>query len=159
MKISYTSEVAKGLYKAHPLKYETFGSAGIDVRAVSVLYQGNNINLSENHFILPKQEKCLVKTGFCVALLKGFEMQVRSRSGLALKNGIFVLNSPGTVDSDYRGEVGVILYNTDNDFKIELGDRIAQVVIAKYETVEIEILEELDDTARKTGGFGSTGVK
>ncbi len=129
-------------------KYETQGSAGLDLRA--------NI---ENPIILEPGQVRLIKTGLAIALPLGYEAQIRSRSGLALKNGIIVLNSPGTVDPDYRGEIGIILMNLgSNSFTIEPGMRIAQMVIAKYETANIVLVEELDSTARGIGGFGSTGL-
>ncbi len=129
-------------------KYETAGSAGMDLLAA--------INQDE---ILKSGEIKLVKTGIAIALEKGFEAQVRPRSGLALKNGITVLNSPGTIDSDYRGEICAILINhSKQDFVITRGMRIAQMVIARYEQAEIVEVENLDDTTRGSGGFGSTGV-
>ena len=129
-------------------KYETSGSAGMDLRAAI-----------DESITLKQGEVKLIKTGFAIALEPGFEAQVRPRSGLALKNGITVLNSPGTVDSDYRGEVCVILTNISaNDFVIERGMRIAQMIIAKYEQANIVQVEDLDETSRGTGGFGSTGT-
>jgi dUTP pyrophosphatase len=129
-------------------KYETQGSAGLDLQAA----------IAEN-IILASGEIKLVKCGIAIALEKGFEAQVRPRSGLALKNGITVLNTPGTIDSDYRGEVGVILINhSKTDFVISRGMRIAQMVIAKHEQAEIIEVENLDETARGSGGFGSTGL-
>ncbi|MBM5782952.1 MAG: dUTP diphosphatase [Pelagibacterales bacterium] len=128
-------------------KYETLGSAGMDLLAAI-----------DEEIILKPGEIKLVKTGIAIALEKGFEAQVRPRSGLALKNGITVLNSPGTVDSDYRGEVCAILINHSQvDFTITRGMRIAQMVIAKHEQAEIFEVVDLDETARGTGGFGSTG--
>lgn len=128
-------------------KYETSGSAGMDLLAA----------IDEPIVIKPGEVK-LVKTGIAIALEKGFEAQVRPRSGLALKSGITVLNSPGTVDSDYRGEVCAILINHSQvDFIITRGMRIAQMVIAKHEQAEIQEVTDLDETARGTGGFGSTG--
>jgi dUTP pyrophosphatase len=104
-------------------------------------------------------ERTIIKTGLFIALPVGFEAQVRPRSGLAAKNGITVLNAPGTIDADYRGEIGVILVNLSNDaFTIKDGDRIAQLVIAKHERAEWNLVVSLDETARGTGGFGSTGV-
>lgn len=130
-------------------KYETSGSAGMDLLAA----------IDEPLTIKPGEVK-LVKTGIAIALEKGFEAQVRPRSGLALKNGITVLNSPGTVDSDYRGEVCAILINHSQvDFIITRGMRIAQMVIAKHEQAEIHEVMDLDETARGSGGFGSTGLK
>ena len=129
-------------------KYETLGSAGMDLQAAI-----------DEPIILKSGEVVLVKTGIAIALEIGFEAQIRPRSGLALKNGITVLNSPGTIDSDYRGEVCIILINHSKiDFKIETGMRIAQMVIAKYEQAQIIELTDLDETVRGKGGFGSTGV-
>jgi len=135
---------------AHALPaYETFQSAGVDLKA----------NLTEA-ITLKSLERCLVKTGLFIALPTGFEAQVRPRSGLALKKGITVLNSPGTIDADYRGEIGVILINLSTEkFTIENGDRIAQLVIAQYEQAEWIEVEELTETERGAGGFGSTGEK
>ncbi len=130
-------------------KYETSGSAGMDLIAA----------IDKTITLKPGEIK-LVKTGIAIALEKGFEAQVRPRSGLALKNGITVLNSPGTIDSDYRGEICVILVNHSQvDFTITRGMRIAQIVIAKHEQAEIVEVENLDETARGSGGFGSTGLK
>ena len=129
--------------------YETLQSAGMDIRA----------NLKEN-VILKKGERKLIKTGLAIALPAGYEAQIRPRSGLALKNGITVLNTPGTIDADYRGEIGIVLINLgDEDFVIEHGMRIAQMVIAKYEQVKLVKVDTLDETERGTGGFGSTGKK
>ena len=129
--------------------YETIASAGMDLRA----------NISEP-ITLKSLERTIVKTGLFIELPIGFEAQVRPRSGLAAKKGITVLNSPGTVDADYRGEIGVILVNLSNeDFVIENGERIAQLIIAKHERAEwLEVLE-LSETSRGEGGFGRTGVK
>jgi dUTP pyrophosphatase len=128
--------------------YETNGAAGMDLRA--------NI---EKEITLKPLERTIVKTGLFIALPPGFEAQVRPRSGLAAKKGITVLNSPGTVDADYRGEIGVILVNLSNDdFIINDGERIAQLIIAKHERVTWEEVSVLDETTRGTGGFGSTGV-
>ena len=129
--------------------YETEGSAGMDLRA--------NI---EEAITLKPLERTLVKTGLFIELPIGYEAQVRPRSGLAYKNGVTVLNTPGTIDADYRGEIGVILVNLSNEnFTIENGERIAQMVIAKHEQAEWVLVEELSDTDRGAGGFGSTGVK
>lgn len=132
----------------HPLpRYETPLSAGMDVRA----------NLSEP-IVLRPLERALVPTGLFVELPAGYEMQVRPRSGLAAKYGLTVLNAPGTVDADYRGEVKVILANLSNaDFTIDDGERIAQLVVAQHAQVEWEEAVELSDTSRGAGGFGSTG--
>ena len=128
--------------------YETIASAGMDLRA----------NLSESITLKPLG-RAIVKTGLFIELPIGYEAQVRPRSGLAAKNGITVLNAPGTVDADYRGEIGVILVNLSNtDFIINDGERIAQLVIAKHERADWEIVEVLSETERGAGGFGSTGV-
>lgn len=129
--------------------YETSASAGVDIRA----------NLTDS-IILKPLERAIVKTGIFLEIPVGYEAQVRPRSGLAFKNGVTVLNSPGTIDADYRGEVGVILINLSNqDFLINNGERIAQLVFAKVEQAQWTEVEILSDTARGTGGFGSTGVK
>ena len=129
--------------------YATALSAGMDLRA----------NL-DTPITLRPLERCLVPTGLFIALPQGYEAQVRPRSGLALKKGITVLNTPGTVDADYRGEIGVILVNLSNeDFVINDGERIAQMVVARHETVEWEAVETLDETERGAGGFGHTGKK
>ena len=130
-------------------QYETSQSAGMDIRA--------NIDAS---ITLKPLDRVLVKTGLYIALQPGYEAQVRPRSGLAYKKGITVLNSPGTIDADYRGEIGVILVNLSSEnFVVEDGERIAQLVIAKYEQVTLEEVDVLDETKRGTSGFGSTGVK
>ena len=129
--------------------YETEGAAGMDLKA--------NIETPIN---LKPLERAIVKTGLYIALPQGFEAQVRPRSGLAAKKGITVLNSPGTVDADYRGEIGVILVNLSNeDFLINDGERIAQLVIAKHERIQWNEVEILSETKRGSGGFGSTGLK
>ncbi len=129
-------------------KYETLFSAGMDLRA----------NLEESIVLKPFQ-RLVVKTGLFISLQQGYEAQIRPRSGLALKKGVTVLNSPGTIDADYRGEIGVILINlSDLDFEINTGDRIAQMIIAKHETIEWEAVDKLDDSVRGDKGFGSTGV-
>ncbi|WP_291871371.1 dUTP diphosphatase [Maribacter sp.] len=129
--------------------YETGASAGMDLRA----------NILES-IILEPLARTIVKTGLFIELPVGFEAQVRPRSGLAAKKGVTVLNAPGTVDADYRGEIGVILVNLSKEpFVIENGERIAQLVIAKHERAEWISVEELSETARGEGGFGSTGVK
>ena len=128
--------------------YETIASAGMDLRA----------NLSVSITLKPL-ERTLVKTGLFISLPIGTEAQVRPRSGLAAKQGITVLNAPGTVDADYRGEIGVILVNLSNEeFVINNGERIAQLVIAQHERAEWEKTDTLDSTERGAGGFGSTGV-
>jgi len=134
----------------HPLPtYETIASAGMDIRA----------NVAETSTLKPLQ-RAIVKTGLFIELPIGYEAQVRPRSGLAAKKGITVLNSPGTIDADYRGEIGVILVNLSNEeFTIENGERIAQLVISKHERAVFEEVQELSKTDRGAGGFGSTGVK
>lgn len=131
----------------HPLpKYQTALSAGMDLYA----------NLEET-ITLKSLERKLIPTGLFLELPEGYEAQVRPRSGLAIKNGISVLNAPGTIDADYRGEIGVILVNlSTEDFNINTGDRIAQMVIAKYETAEWQEVAEINETERGAGGFGST---
>ena len=129
--------------------YETIASAGMDLRA----------NITESITLKPL-ERAIIKTGLFIALPIGYEAQVRPRSGLAAKNGITVLNAPGTIDADYRGEIGVILVNLSNDdFVIQNGERIAQMIIAKHERAEWIDVQELNETSRGEGGFGSTGVK
>ncbi len=131
-------------------EYKTEGAAGFDI----------NVLLDKDSEILKKGEVKLFKTGLAIALPDGYEAQVRSRSGLSLKNGVIVLNAPGTIDSDYRGEIGIIMTNCgQEDFVVENGSRIAQIVIAKYEKAEIEVVEDLDETERGADGFGSTGIK
>lgn len=133
----------------HPLpQYATPQSAGVDLRA----------NLNEPIVLKPLQ-RCLVPTGLFLALPQGYEAQVRPRSGLAIKKGITVLNSPGTIDADYRGEINVILVNLSaEEFVIEDGERIAQMVIARHEQAEWEEVKVLDETERGAGGFGHTGT-
>ncbi len=129
--------------------YETNASAGMDLRA----------NL-DSPILLKPLERTIIKTGLFIELPIGIEAQVRPRSGLAAKKGITVLNAPGTIDADYRGEIGVILVNLSNeDFTIENGERIAQLVIAKHERTDWDEVEVLSETERGEGGFGSTGVK
>ncbi len=129
--------------------YESHSSAGMDLRA----------NITES-IVLKSLERAVVKTGLFIELPHGYEAQVRPRSGLAAKKGITVLNSPGTIDADYRGEIGVILVNLSNEpFTVENGERIAQLVIARHERAEWELVETLSETVRGEGGFGSTGVK
>jgi dUTP pyrophosphatase len=134
----------------HPLpEYATIHSAGLDLRA--------NIDAP---ITLKPLERSLIKTGIFMELPVGFEAQVRPRSGLAFKNGISVLNSPGTIDADYRGEIGVILVNLSNEtFVINDGERVAQLVLAKHEQFEWVAVSELADSDRGAGGFGSTGKK
>lgn len=129
--------------------YETLASAGMDIRA----------NLTAPVSLGPL-ERTIIKTGLFIELPIGYEAQVRPRSGLAAKKGVTVLNSPGTIDADYRGEIGIILVNLSNEvFVIEDGERIAQLIIAKHERAQWEVVAELTETVRGAGGFGSTGVK
>ena len=129
--------------------YATSQSAGMDLRA----------NIDES-IVLHPMERRLVPTGLHIALPQGFEAQIRPRSGLALKHGITVLNTPGTIDADYRGELMVLLINfSDTDFVINDGERIAQMVVARHEQIEFQLVDELDDTERGAGGYGHTGVK
>jgi len=129
--------------------YETAGSAGMDIRA----------HIEASIELKPLQ-RALIPTGLFIEIPVGYECQVRPRSGLALKKGITVLNSPGTIDADYRGEIGVVLINlSDETFVVEDGERIAQLVFASVKQAQWEVTTELSDTERGTGGFGSTGVK
>lgn len=130
-------------------QYSTLQSAGMDIRA----------NLDQPLVLKPMQ-RCLVPTGLYIALPDGYEAQIRPRSGLALKKGVTVLNTPGTIDADYRGEIGIILINlSQEDFVIEDGERVAQMVIARYEQAVWTEVEVLDETERGAGGFGHSGVK
>jgi len=136
----------KGLELPH---YATEGSAGVDLKAA----------VDESIVIRPMERK-LIPTGLSMAIPEEYEAQIRPRSGLAFKHGITVLNTPGTIDSDYRGEVKVLLINLGKeDFVVERGMRIAQLVVEKYEKVQWNVVESLDDTSRAGGGYGSTGVK
>ena len=129
-------------------KYETIQSAGMDLRA----------HLTEP-IILKPLERNIIKTGLFISLPTGYEAQIRRRSGLSIKSGITVLNSPGTIDSDYRGEIGIILINlSDTNFEINTGDRIAQMVIAKHEQAIWTVTDKLDDSKRGNKGYGSTGI-
>lgn len=128
-------------------KYETEGSAGMDLKA-----------FIDESIILNPMERKLIPTGLFIELPKGYEAQVRARSGLAIKNGITLINAIGTIDSDYRGEIKVPLVNLSNEpFEIKNGERIAQMIIAKYEHVNFNIVEKLSETERGSGGFGHTG--
>ena len=131
-------------------QYATLQSAGMDLRAF----------LPDSPITLKPMERTLVKTGLFMELPAGYEAQVRPRSGLALKKGITVLNTPGTIDADYRGEIGVVLINlSQDDFTVNDGERIAQLVIARHEQGELVVVEALDETERGEGGYGHTGVK
>jgi dUTP pyrophosphatase len=128
--------------------YATAGAAGMDIRA--------NI---ENAIVLEPLQRMLVPTGIYMEIPEGYEVQVRPRSGLAFKNGLTCLNSPGTIDSDYRGEIKVLLINLSNELQtINHNDRIAQLIVAKYETAQLQKVDELNETVRAAGGFGHTGV-
>ena len=128
-------------------KYETSGSAGFDFKA----------KLEESKIIKPK-ETCLIPTGMRIALPKNYELQIRSRSGMSLKQGLIVLNAPGTVDSDYRGDIGLIVHNvSEKEIKINSGDRLAQGILNKVAQADFEVVEGLEDSERGEGGFGSTG--
>jgi len=139
------------IIKNNPFKipeYETKGSAGVDLQAYV-----------ENPVVLNPMERALVPTGIFIEIPEGYEAQVRARSGLAIKHGISLVNGIGTIDSDYRGEIKVILINLgDKEFIINSGDRIAQMVFIKHEQADFELTEELNDTERGAGGFGHTGV-
>jgi dUTP pyrophosphatase len=134
----------------HPLpKYETLGASGMDIRANT-----------ETTIVIQPLDRVLIKTGLFLEMENGLECQVRPRSGLALKKGISVLNTPGTIDADYRGEIGVILVNLSNlEVSIEDGERIAQLVFCKVEHVSLTEVAVLNDSERGVGGFGSTGLK
>lgn len=130
-------------------KYQTSQSAGMDLRA----------NIDAPVLLKPLDRK-LIPTGLHIALPEGYEAQIRPRSGLVIKNGITIINTPGTIDPDYTGDVGVILVNISNeDFVVQPGDRIAQMIINKFEQAEFEVVEKLDETERGEGGFGHTGIK
>ncbi|MCB0528128.1 MAG: dUTP diphosphatase [Saprospiraceae bacterium] len=137
-------------HSSNPLpKYETAGSAGMDLRA----------NIDEP-MVLSPLERTLIPTGLFIELPDGYEAQIRPRSGLAAKRGLTMLNSPGTIDSDYRGEIKCIVVNLSNEVQtIEPGERVAQMVIARYEQIEWQEVEVLEATGRGAGGFGSTGKK
>lgn len=143
-----TVEIINRSHHALP-EYATTGSAGMDIRA----------NLDET-IVIPSMERRLIPTGLFIALPEGYEAQIRPRSGLALKKGITCLNTPGTIDADYRGEIGVILANlSKDDFIVEDGDRIAQMVVACYERAEWNPVDVLSMTERGEGGFGHSGKK
>jgi len=135
-------------HSGHPLpQYETAHAAGMDMRA-----------FVDAEVVIKPLQRVLVPTGLHIELPVGFEAQIRPRSGLAYKHGISIVNSPGTIDADYRGEIKVLLVNlSDTDFVVNNGDRIAQMVIAKHETITWELADELSDTARGAGGYGHTG--
>jgi dUTP pyrophosphatase len=129
--------------------YATGGSAGVDLRAA--IFES---------IVLKKHERALIPTGLAMAIPPGYNGEIRSRSGLAYRNGVVVLNSPGTIDADYRGEIKALLINlSDEDFLLERGMRIAQLLIQRCETINWDVVDSLDDTGRSNGGYGSTGVK
>jgi dUTP pyrophosphatase len=129
-------------------RYQTSSSAGLDIHA-----------FIENDLVLKPLQRTLLPTGLYIELTQGYEAQIRPRSGLAAKFGITVLNTPGTIDADYRGEIKVILINlSDEEYIIKNGDRIAQIIINKYEKIDWQIVDTLNETARESGGFGSTGL-
>lgn len=145
----------------HPLPaYQTPQSAGVDLTANTNAVQEKflfNASIADGKITIKPGGRCLIPTGLFIALPVGYEAQVRPRSGLALKHGISICNTPGTIDADYRGEIGVILINHGlEDFVVNDGDRIAQLVVARYEQVSFNLVETLDETERGAGGFGST---
>jgi dUTP pyrophosphatase len=138
--------------------YATVGSAGLDLRASLIVQSDTPHHFDTYDSILKPKETLLIRTGISFEIPDGYEAQIRPRSGLALKYGVTVLNSPGTIDSDYRGEIRVILINHGSEaFRIKHGDRIAQIVFAKFEQAELTLVEEISQTQRNKGGFGSTG--
>ena len=164
LQIKLIDDIAKDVYSGeNSLSYQTLGSSGFDLRANKIITTDLHkiaLNISKEGFILESGKRVQIGTGISVSMLQGYEIQIRSRSGLAWKNGIFVLNSPGTVDSDYRGEICVVLFNTSNsNFCISYKDRIAQAVFCAVEHPKFQFVEELDETDRGSGGYGSTGVK
>ncbi|MDA7845407.1 dUTP diphosphatase [Rickettsiales bacterium] len=181
-KIKFQNELSKKIYKNGALlNYQTDGSSGIDLKSVSICEydkdteivlinddsekkmfttDGNKTLRYAKEFALEPGQRAMIKVGFCAAVPKGLEIQIRSRSGLSWKSGVMVLNSPGTIDSDYRGEIGALVINTSQKtLLITQGLRIAQMIIAPISVSEIEAVDELDKTERNTGGFGSTGLK
>lgn len=171
MQISFTSNKAKEVYNnGSLLNYQTVGSSGIDLRAVSVQEFGSDqkIFLSETktesksipYYDLMPSTRALIGGGISIAIEQSLEVQMRSRSGLSWKNGVIVVNSPGTIDSDYRGEIGAILTNiSDQPYKIMPGERVAQMVVAPVILVEFNFVDQLEETQRGGKGFGSTGTK
>lgn len=140
--------------------YETEGAAAIDLKVD--FDRTPELPFDEDkRLCIPHNMRVLLKTGLFVEIPEGYELQIRSRSGLAFKNGVIILNSPGTIDSDYRGEIGLIVYNSDfkDGFYIKDGDRLAQALLKKVERIEFEEVEKLEETNRGAGGFGHTGVK
>lgn len=154
-------DVKLNLYKSgESLSYQTSGSSGFDLRVneITDISTGSKLNLQDKSFILKAKSRCLVHTGIFTEFESNLEIQIRSRSGLAFKNGIVVLNSPGTIDSDYRGEIGVILFNSSEvDFEVKYSDRIAQAILCPVVKANFIFQDDLSDSKRGTGGFGSTG--
>ena len=166
LKIKFVSDVAEKIYNSGELlKYQTEGSSGIDLKAVSVFVPETKETITlesdKTNFILKPLSRVCVQTGISIGGLdKNYEIQIRPRSGLAFKNGITIVNAPGTIDSDYRGEIGAILCNLSNqDFIINQGDRIAQMIVCPIIKCNIQIVDEIDATSRGEGKFGSTGIK
>ena len=162
MECSCNKEVTLKMKKYDPNaiipKYAHEGDAGFDFTAI--INEKDTMGNWADDILVAPGEKYIVRTGISMAIPKGYEVQVRPRSGLAYKHGITIINSPGTIDSTFRGEILIILLNTGNEpFKIETGDRIAQGVVSKIPKAEILEVEELDETERGAGGFGSTGTK
>lgn len=169
--IKFLSENAKIIYQdGEDINYKTKGSSGFDIRALGIMmtdgtridFQNTKINkyAKENidSYILMPNERILILSGFATSFADQYELQIRPRSGLALKNGLTITNSPGTIDSDYRGEVGAIIQNCGKEnFIIKLGDRIAQAVLCPVIKAKFNFTDELEDTIRGIGGFGSTG--
>lgn len=155
VKITLTEE-AKALYPNGQPEYASDGASGFDLRATGY----NTGKLEDKFYILKPDARIVVCTGLKLAIPQGYELQIRPRSGFAIKHGITVLNTPATIDNDYRGEIMICLYNTSNeDFKISVGDRIAQGIIAPVFQAGFEVVNKLNKTDRGSGGFGSTGVK
>ena len=166
LKIKFISKNAKEIYENGALlKYQTNGSSGFDIKAVSILDPKTKENkiLGEDidGYVLKPMERICVQVGFAIGgVPENYEVQIRPRSGFAFKHGITIVNTPGTIDSDYRGEIGAILCNLSNEpFKITKGERIAQMVVCPIIKCEINVVDELDDTSRGDGRFGSTGTQ
>ena len=165
LKIKFISQNAKEIYENGALlKYQTSGSSGFDIKAVSILdpITKENKVLGEDidGYVLQPMQRVCVQVGFAIGgVAEDYEIQIRPRSGFAFKHGITIVNTPGTIDSDYRGEIGAILCNLSNEaFEIKKGERIAQMVVCPIVKCEINVVDELDDTSRGDGRFGSTGT-
>ena len=164
LKIKFCSNEAKEIYEnGNLLRYQTNGSSGFDIKAVAILDPATKttkvLGKDVEGYILKPMERVCVQVGFAIGgVPENYEVQVRPRSGFAFKHGITIVNTPGTIDSDYRGEIGAILCNLSNTpFEIKKGERIAQMVVCPIVKCNICVVEELDDTARGAGRFGSTG--